>query len=88
MHYIISEDNETAASVKTYIQHLLVIGWFERGDVIIMDNAAIHTGAEATIVADLLWREIQVLVVPLPTSAPELNPIKLVFRILAQLVAG
>jgi hypothetical protein len=84
MHYSIGEDNGTAASFLAYIQHLLTIDWFQAGDVLIMDNAAIHTGAEATIVADLLWREKSVLVVPLPTRSPELNPIELVFHILAR----
>jgi hypothetical protein len=60
MHYSIGDDNGTAASFTAYIQHLLVIGWFER--------------------ADLLWREMQVLVVPLPTRAPRFNPIELVFH--------
>jgi transposase len=84
MLYSIRENNGTAASFMVYIQRLLVIGWFERGNVLIMDNAAIHTGAEVTIVADLLWREMQVLVVSLPTRAPELNPIELVIHILAR----
>ena len=30
-------------------------GWFEVGDVLAMDNAAIHTGGEAVIVENLLW---------------------------------
>jgi hypothetical protein len=54
-----------------------------------MDNAAIYTGAEAEIVNDLLWdlvvnrRPLNVVVVCLPARAPELNPIELVFHILA-----
>jgi hypothetical protein len=55
-----------------------------------MDNAAIHTGAEAEIVEDLLWDsmvlegwQLNLLVVYLAAQAPELNPSKLVFHILA-----
>jgi hypothetical protein len=53
--------------------------------ILVMDNAAIHTGAEAEIVEDLLWymvvdgRPLNVLVVYLPARAPELNPIELIF---------
>ena len=50
------------------------MNWFEHNDVVIMDNAAIHSGAEAKIVTDILWSHImpdgellRVLVVPLPT---------------------
>jgi transposase len=84
MHYSIGEENGTAASFLAYIEHLISIQWFAPGDVLVMDNAAIHTGGEAAIVSDLLWRVARVLVVPLPTRAPELNPIELVFHILAR----
>jgi hypothetical protein len=84
MHYSIGEENGTAANFMAYIEYLLGIGWFEPYDVLILDNAAIHSGAEATIVADLLWEVRRVLVVPLPTRAPELNPIELIFHILAR----
>jgi transposase len=86
MHFSIGQENGTgnAASLTAYIEHLLSINWFERGDVLIMDNAAIHTRAEDEFVADLLWLEREVLVVPLPTRAPELNPIEFIFHILAR----
>ena len=55
-----------------------------------MDNAAIHTGGVAEIVPDILWstvidgRPLHVLVLYLPTRSPELNPIELIFHILAR----
>ena len=87
--FVLSTDNGTAALVTAYIKRLIAQQWFKRGNVLIMDNAAIHTGAEASIVADLLWtvkidgEPLNVSVVPLPTRSPELNPIELVFHILA-----
>jgi transposase len=51
---------------------------------LIMDNASIHTGGEAEIVEDMLWHAMEVLVVYLPTRSPELNPIELIFHILAR----
>lgn len=39
-------------SFTAYIEQLLSTNWLERSDVLIMDNAAIHIGAEAGIVAD------------------------------------
>jgi len=84
MHYVLGQENGDAASFTAYIEILLGMGWFEEYDVLIMDNAAIHTGGEANIVADLLWETSRVLVLPLPTRAPELNPIELVFHILAR----
>jgi transposase len=84
MHYSLGQENRTSASFTAYVEHLVAINWFQRGDVLIMDNAAIHTGGEATIVADFLWNSSEVVVVPLPTRAPELNPIELIFHILAR----
>jgi transposase len=82
--YSIGRDNGNAASFLAFINFLLSSNWFERGDVLIMDNASIHTGQEAEIVEDLLWQAMQVLVVFLPTRSPELNPIELVFHILVR----
>jgi transposase len=84
MHFSIGQENGNSASFTAYIEHLFSINWFERGDVVNMDIEVIHTGAEAGIVADsLLSQRQQVLVVKLPTRSPELNPIELIFRILA-----
>jgi hypothetical protein len=53
-----------------------------------MDNAAIHSQGNVTIVEDILWETIidccplHILVISLLTRSPELNPIELVFHIL------
>jgi transposase len=81
--YSIGRENGNAASFLGFIEFLLARNWFNQGDVLIMDNAWIHTGQEADIVEDLLWEASQVLVVFLPTRSLELNPIELVFHILS-----
>jgi hypothetical protein len=53
-----------------------------------MDNAAIHSQGNATVVENMLWETIidgcplHILVISCPTRSPELNRIKLVFHIL------
>ena len=84
MAYTLGEENGTAACFTAFIQNLLIVKWFQPGDVLVMDNAAIHSGAEAGIIKDLLWEQARVLVVELPTRSPELNPIELIFHILAR----
>jgi hypothetical protein len=69
----------------------LFTGWFDCNDVLLCDNAIIHTGGEAAIVENLLlWEHLvngvplRVLVICLPTRSPELNPIELLFHVLAR----
>jgi transposase len=87
--YMIGRENGNAASFVAFIEYLIGTRFFLHDKILVMDNAAIHTGAEAEIVEDLLWdmvvdgRPLNVLVVYLPARAPELNSIKLVFHILA-----
>jgi hypothetical protein len=83
LFYSIGCDNGNVAFFFTLVDFLLQNSWFERGDVLVMDNASIHTGGEADIVEELLWHVMQVLVVFLPTEPSELNPIELIFHILA-----
>ena len=65
-------------------------GFLRHNDVLIMDNAKIHTSKEAEIIEDLLWeckiagRPLRILTVFLPTRSPELNPIELIFHILSR----
>jgi transposase len=88
--YMIGRENGNAASFVAFIEYLLGTRFFLHDEILVMDNAAIHTGAEAAIVDDLLWnmvvdgRPLHVFVVYLPARAPELNPIELVFHILAR----
>jgi hypothetical protein len=55
-----------------------------------MDNATIHTCGDADIVEDMLWISVvddmplHVVILYLPTRSPKLNPVELIFHILAQ----
>jgi transposase len=90
VYWIVGEENGNACSYMAFLEHLIGVGWFERGDVLIRDRAAIHDKAEADVAADVLWNTIvdgqplNVIDLALPARAPELNPIELVFHILAR----
>jgi transposase len=90
VYWIVGEENGNACSYVAFLEHLIAIRWFERGDVLIRDRAAIHDKAEADVAADMLWNTIvdgqplNVVDLALPARAPELNPIELVFHILAR----
>ena len=57
-------------------------GWLLHNEILIMDNATVHTGKESSIVKDFLWytvidsRPLKILVIYLPPPCPELNQIK------------
>jgi hypothetical protein len=63
--------------------------FLRHGEFVVTDNAVIHSQGNATVVEDMLWetivdsRPLHILFISLPTRSPELNPIKLVFHILA-----
>ena len=86
VEYTLGKENGTAMAFLAFIEFLIAFNWFFYDGVLVMDNARIHTGGEANIVADLLWstmvrgRPLRCLVVYLPTRSPELNPIELIFH--------
>jgi transposase len=90
IEYTLGLENGNSTMFIAFMEFLIGQRWFERGDVLILDNAGIHTGSEATILEDLLWEAeidgapLNVLVLFLPTRSPELNPIELIFHILAR----
>jgi transposase len=58
--------------------------YLRAGDVLILDNAAIHTGKDNSVIEEWLWEEHMVLVLFLPARAPEWNPIELMWNCLTQ----
>ena len=86
---MLGKRNGDGASFLAFVQYLLVCKFFCHFEFLVMDNAAIHTGGDAEIVENLLWNHMMdgqplcVMVVYLPAHAPELNPIELIFHILA-----
>ena len=57
-----------------------------------MDNATIHIHGNSRVIEDMLWETIvdgfplHVLVIYLPTRSTELNPLELIFHVLAMRV--
>ncbi len=52
--------------------------------MLILDNAANHTGKGNSMLEEWLWEEHMVLVLFFPARAPEWNPIKLMWNCLSQ----
>jgi hypothetical protein len=90
MVFTLGKENGTAEAFMKLIRGLILSGWLSPGDVVCLDNARVHTGSEAKELQELLWnwevggQKLHILVVYLPTRSPELNPIELVFHILAR----
>ena len=54
MVYNIQKDNGTALSFVSFVEQMIQCNWLQHGELLIMDNAIIHTGKEAKIIEDLL----------------------------------
>ena len=81
--YSIGEDNHDSACYMAFMINAVASGWLRRGEFIVVDNAILHSGGSADVLADFLWHApgldglpLHIVVVPFPTRAPELNPIE------------
>lgn len=54
------------------------------GDILVLDNAAIHTGKECDALDEWLWEYHGIFVLLLPARTPEWNPIELIWQILVR----
>ena len=90
VYYEMTTENVDADFFMTFIRSMVESGFLLPKEVLVLDNAAVHRGAAAAVLEDFLWNatingiQLQVLVLYLPTRSPELNPIELVFHILAR----
>jgi transposase len=92
--YTIGKENGTAAAFVSFCEMMVLSGWLCHDEIIVMDNAAIHTGGESDDLERFFWetvvggRPLHILVIYLPTRSPELNPIELIFHIFSRRVSS
>eukprot|EP00985_Skeletonema_marinoi_P031247 scaffold37243_cov116-Skeletonema_marinoi.AAC.1 len=84
VRYGIMEGINDAQSFAMQVQLGVLTGYFQPGDVIVLDRAAIHTGGGNETLEDWLWDNFRIFVLLLPARTPEWNPIELVWNILVQ----
>ncbi len=89
MDYTIGKENGTSEAFVGFLTYLIANRFFLHNEFLLMDNATIHIHGNSRVIEDMLWETIvdgfplHVLVIYLPTRSPELNPIELIFHILA-----
>jgi transposase len=71
INYIIAEENVMSEAFMGFMTYLIAKRFLQHDTFVVMDNAAIHSKGNVTILAIFLL-----------TCSPELNPIELVFHIL------
>lgn len=84
MRYRITDTSVDAELFSLEIESAIAHRYLQAGDVLILDNAANHTGKDNTVLEEWLWTEHMVLVLFLPARTPEWNPIELMWNCLVQ----
>jgi hypothetical protein len=84
VRYRITDATVDADLFSLEIESAIASRYLQAGDVLVLDNAANHTGKGNTVLEDWLWEEHMVLVLFLPARAPEWNPIELMWNRLTQ----
>jgi transposase len=73
-----------AANFSDQIVMAIHLCWLLPGDVLVLDNAAIHNGGDNSDLENWLWQNFRIYLIYLPARTPEWNPIELVWNILVQ----
>ena len=84
LYWRIHDGNNDSAEFSYDIESACVLGYLRQGDVLVLDNAAIHNGRDNAYLEDFIWSRFEVLILFLPTRAPEWNPQELVWNFMGQ----
>jgi hypothetical protein len=82
VEYTINKHCNDSTAFCDFIDKAIIKGFLLEGDVLVLDNAAIHNKADSTNLFEFLWDNFGILLISLPTRAPELNPIELLWNTL------
>ena len=66
------------------LEYAIFSGFFEGGDVLVLDNAQVHCGDSNTVLEEYMWDQYGIFVLFLPARAPEWNPQEQVWKLLVQ----
>ena len=85
--YNINMLTNDAIDFSLAIETAIAVGFLQHNDILVLDNAAIHIGAENDVLADFLWDmpspfdgcPMHIYLLLLPPRSPELNPQELVW---------
>eukprot|EP00571_Detonula_confervacea_P003009 CAMPEP_0172316252 /NCGR_PEP_ID=MMETSP1058-20130122/27605_1 /TAXON_ID=83371 /ORGANISM="Detonula confervacea, Strain CCMP 353" /LENGTH=173 /DNA_ID=CAMNT_0013030521 /DNA_START=69 /DNA_END=586 /DNA_ORIENTATION=+ len=78
----IHDEINTATEFSVQVELEMSSVFFYPGDVMVLDNATIHSDGENSVLEDWLWDRFGVFVLFLPARSPEFNPIELVWNTL------
>jgi hypothetical protein len=73
--YHITKENRNATQSVAFMKMLIISGYFQHCEILVMDNARIHTTGEAECVAYYMWniiidgRSLHVKIMYLPNTA-------------------
>ena len=77
-NFIHDGTNDADSFSDTLIKGISV-GFFFEWDIIVLDNASIHGGGGNKHLVEWCWETFRILILFLPTRAPELNPEEMVW---------
>lgn len=84
LYWRIHDGNNDAEEFSYDVEVACIIGYLRQGDVLVLDNAAIHSGKDNKYLEDYIWERFGVWILFLPTRSPEWNPQELVWRVMVQ----
>ena len=84
VRYRITEATVDAELFGIEIEAAIASRFLRRGHVLVLDNAANHTGKENRVLEDWLWEDHGIFVLFLPARTPEWNPIELLWNCLEE----
>ena len=78
LHEVINDAEQFAIELEYAIHDRFLRG----GDVLVLDNATVHTGGINSVLEDYMWEQYGIFVLFLPARAPEWNPQEQVWNLL------
>jgi hypothetical protein len=84
LHWRIHTNPNNAEEFAEEIKFAIASRFLFGGDILVLDNATMHNGAENRYLEDWMWQRYGIFILWLPARSPEWNPQELVWQRLVQ----
>jgi DDE superfamily endonuclease len=83
-YYVYTDTRNDSSRLSSCVERSIAKGFLQAWDVLIIDNKCIYRSPDVFNLSEWLWDTYRILLLYLPPRSPDLNPMKLLWKLVSR----